>query len=204
MVADTKWILQARRSGLSTAMHAAHSNLTRSDTPDLYNRNALTAAGSRSLPGLGGEAVDVTTDWFWEGNVVDAIARFLAKDGWTIIGKADTHSKERGVDIHAMRNGQTLLVEAKGYPSKNYRDPRRADDVKPTNPTNQAQQWYSHALLKVMRLQTKYPEAAVALGFPDFPRYRTLFEQTCGALAKLGVAMLTVRVDGSVEAWRLL
>jgi hypothetical protein len=93
------------------------------------------------------DMMDVTSDWFWEGNVVEAIAELLVQDGWTIVAKADTHSKERGVDIHATRNGQTLLVEAKGYPAKTYRDPRRAGEIKPTNSTNQAQQWYSHALL---------------------------------------------------------
>jgi len=69
--------------------------------------------------------------------------------------------------------------------------------------TNQAQQWYSHALLKVMRLQTKHPEAIVALGLPDFPRYRPLFEETHGGLRKLGVAMLSVRENGEVVAWGL-
>ena len=59
--------------------------------------------------------MDVTADWYWEGNVVDAIARFLAQEGWTIVSKADTHSKERGVDIQASRDGKTLLLEAKGY-----------------------------------------------------------------------------------------
>jgi hypothetical protein len=115
--------------------------------------------------------MDVTANWFWEGNVVEAIARFLVDDGWTIVGKADTHSKERGRYPRRARQ-PALLVEAKGFLAKIYRDPRRAGEVKPTNPTNQAQQWYSHALLKVMRLQTKHPEAVVALGFPDFPRYR--------------------------------
>jgi|SRR5579859_4889628 len=150
-----------------------------------------------------GGRMDVTADWFWEGNVVETIARFLADDDWTIVAKADTHSKERGVDIYATRGRRTLLVEAKGYPAKTYRDPRRAGEVKPTNPTNQAQQWYAHALLKVMRLQTKHPDAVVALGFPDFPRYRALFEETRGGLIKLGVAMLTVRADKSVEMWGL-
>lgn len=150
-----------------------------------------------------GEAIDVTADWFWEGNVVEAIVRFLARSGWSVVGQADTHSKERGVDVHAIREDKTLLIEAKGYPSRSYRDPRRANDVKPTSPTNQAQLWYSHALLKVMRLQTKHPTAVVALAFPDFPRYRALFEETRSGLSKLGVAMLTVRVDGSVETWGL-
>ena len=92
--------------------------------------------------------MDVTADWYWEGNVVDAIARHLESDGWSVVTKADTHTKGRGVDIHAIKNGKVLLVEAKGYPSKNYRDPRRTAETKPTNPTSLAQQWYSHALLK--------------------------------------------------------
>ena len=145
----------------------------------------------------------VTTDWYWEGNVVDAIARSLEGQGWSIVAKADTHSKERGVDIQARKGDEALLVEAKGFPSRNYRDPRRAAEVKPTNPNNQAQQWYSHALLKVMLLQTKYPGAVVALGFPDFPRYRALFEETRGGLAKLGVALLLVKESGHVETWGL-
>jgi hypothetical protein len=58
-------------------------------------------------------------------------------------------------------------------------------------------------LLKVMRLQTKHPDAVVAVGFPDCPRYSALFEETRGGLERLGVAVLTVRSDGSVETWGL-
>jgi hypothetical protein len=145
--------------------------------------------------------MDITTDWFWEGNVVEAIARHLSNEGWAIVSKANTHTKERGVDIHAERHGKVLLVEAKGYPSTNYRDPGRAAEKKPTNPTNQAQQWYSHALLKVLRLQTRHPEAIVAFAFPDFPRYRALFEETRTGLKKLGAGLLMVNKNGDVESW---
>jgi hypothetical protein len=145
--------------------------------------------------------MDVTQDWFWEGNVVEAIARDLERDAWRIVSKANTRSKERGVDLHAERNGRSLLIEAKGYPSTTYRNPNRAGQSKPTNPSNQAQQWYSHALLKVMRLQTKYPDALVALGFPNFPRYRVLFEETRGGLHKLGAALLMVSENGQVKYW---
>ncbi len=99
--------------------------------------------------------MDVTTDWFWEGNVVNARAHSLSLKGWIIDSQADTHSKERGVDLRASSEGRILLVEAKGYPSTSYRDPSRADEKKPTNPTNQAQQWYSHALLKVLWLKRR-------------------------------------------------
>jgi hypothetical protein len=50
-----------------------------------------------------GGIMDVTAAWYWEGNVVEAIAGFLEHTGWVIVSKADTHSKERGVDIHAIR-----------------------------------------------------------------------------------------------------
>lgn len=84
--------------------------------------------------------MDVTADWFWEGNVVEAIARLLADEGWTNVGKADTHSKERGVDIQATRSGRTLLVEARGYPAKTYRDPavlgRSSPPTRLTKPSN--------------------------------------------------------------------
>lgn len=147
--------------------------------------------------------MDVTTDWYWEGNVATAISNFLVADGWHIVSAANTHTKEQGIDIHAVKGGSTLLVEAKGYPSVHYRDPARAAEHKVTNPTSQAQHWYSHALLKVMRLQSKHPEAIVAFGLPDFPRYRTLFAETRPGIAKIGAAMLFVSENGAVETWGL-
>jgi hypothetical protein len=147
--------------------------------------------------------VDVTTDWFWEGNVVDAVACALASRGWTIESRADCRSKERGPDLRASKAGRVLLVEAKGYPSTSYRDPRRADERKPTNPTNQAQQWYSHALLKVLRLQNAHPQAKIALALPDFPRYQTLFGETKLGLQKLGVAVLIVNASSQLQEWGL-
>ena len=151
----------------------------------------------------GVRTIDVTKDWFWEGNVVECLARYLSGDGWLIIYKANTHSKERGVDIRASKRNIDLLVEVKGYPSREYRDPRRAAEQKRTNPTNQAQQWYSHAVLKALRLQSKHPTAKVALAFPDFPRYQALFQETHVGLQKLGVAFMLVKETGNVQTWNL-
>ena len=145
--------------------------------------------------------MDVTSAWYWEGNVVNAVERDLVATGWVTLSKANTHSRERGVDLIVSRSDKLLLVEVKGYPSASYRDPRRSAELKPTNPTSQAQQWYSHALLKGMRLQTSFPEAGVALAFPDFPRYRTLYEQTCRGFQKLGLGMIFVAQNGSVQTF---
>ena len=134
----------------------------------------------------------VTDACYWEGNIVDAIATYLVREGWEIISKADTLSRARGVDIHAKRADRTLRTEVKGFPSGQYRDPKRAGELKRTNPNSQALQWYSHALLTAVRLRVKYPNDNVALGFPDFPRYIALFAETQQALGKLGITFMTV------------
>ena len=99
-----------------------------------------------------------------------------------------------------MRGSQEAMVEVKGYPSRTYRDPSRANQPKPTNPVSQAQQWYSHAMLKVMRLRSAHPAAIVMAAFPDFPRYRTLLKETEPALRAIGVAVLFVAETGQVES----
>ena len=149
------------------------------------------------------DTTDAASAWYWEGNVVDTIAQQLAAKGWRVVAKANTRSKERGVDLHVERDGRTLLIEAKGFPSTSYRDPRRAGEIKLTKPNQQAERWYSHALLKAMRLQAAYPNAIVALAFPDFPRYRDLFAETQDGFAKLGLAFLTVDKVGNMNAWGL-
>jgi hypothetical protein len=136
--------------------------------------------------------------WYWEGNVVDRLAEHLESEGWQIISRADTASKERGVDLQAERSGQTLLVEVKGYPSTSYRDPARAGQHKPTSPTLQAQHWFSHALLKGMRLQNSHPGAAVALAFPAFPRYRALALEVGTGLSKIDLQIILLSESGEV------
>jgi hypothetical protein len=59
---------------------------------------------------------DATADWFWEGNVTNAVANYLRGQGWAIISQADTSKRERGVDIHATRLKEELMIEVKGYP----------------------------------------------------------------------------------------
>ena len=114
--------------------------------------------------------MDVTTDWFREGNVVEAIARVSRAGRMDHPGQGRHALKRarRGYPGGPRRAGP-FWSRPRAIPSKTYRDPRRAGEVKPTNPTNQAQQWYSHALLKVMRLQTKDPRRAGRAGLSGLP-----------------------------------
>lgn len=144
---------------------------------------------------------DVTKEWFWEGNVSDTLAHYLVEQGWQILSQADTRSKERGVDVHARFGHREVMVEVKGYPSEMYRREGLSGQKKRTPSTLQAGHWYSHALLKVMRLQSAHPTTTVAMAFPDFPRYRSLFNETERGLRQLGVAVLFVSETGKVEAF---
>ncbi|MGI8527717.1 MAG: hypothetical protein ACR2K5_16405 [Pseudolabrys sp.] len=117
----------------------------------------------------------------------------MRDEGSHIDAVADTRSKQRGADIRAFRGQEELILEVKGYPSTLYRDPKRSAEQKRTNPTNQAQHWYSRALLKAVRLQNAYPNALVGVAFPHFPRYQRLFEDTQRTFQKLGIAVYFVK-----------
>lgn len=140
-------------------------------------------------------------DWFWEGNVQEKLASYLQRNGWNLVSVSNTASKEQGIDIHAVKMEKTLLIEVKGYPSKSYNDPKRSHERKKTSPTLQAGHWYSHAILKSMRMQTEYPEAQIVIGLPDFRRYRNLFEETKSSLDKLGFQVWGVDEEGKIENW---
>lgn len=134
---------------------------------------------------------DVPTDWFWEGHVQDVVLKHLLATGWHIDQLANTAARARGHDIAASRAGQHLIVEVKGYPSIGYRDPRRANEVKRTQPSLQAKHWFADALLKAVRMRSVLPpRTLIALAFPDFPRYRSLVADTEAVLSKLGISVL--------------
>ncbi len=67
-----------------------------------------------------------------------------------MISAANTRTKAPGVDVLACRDGRLLGAEVKGWPGKRYADPRRAAEIKPTQPSTQAGHWFSQALMKAM------------------------------------------------------
>jgi hypothetical protein len=155
---------------------------------------AAIAAGAR-IVGNG----DLPSDWFWEGHVQDVMVAYLRGEGWTITVESNTAIRAEGDDIAAVKDGRRLVVEVKGYPSTDYRDPKRAGEVKRTNPALQAKHWFADALLKMIRLRGKRPDVAVALVFPEARRYRALFNETFQPLRRLGIGVYFVSADGKVD-----
>jgi hypothetical protein len=138
-------------------------------------------------------------DWAWEGNVQAAVRKWLESQGWTIESEANSASREQGDDLRATKGGETLVVEVKGFPPTNYADPRRAGEVKRTRPAIQAKHWFAEALLRTVRVLGTRPQVAVAMAFPEHPRYLALVNETRTAVDRLGIAVLMVSESGRVS-----
>jgi Holliday junction resolvase-like predicted endonuclease len=138
-------------------------------------------------------------DWFWEGNVQAAVATHLAGEGWIIEASADTASRARGIDLLATKDGRTLAVEVKGYPSTTYARGAQQGMPKKTNPTNQAPKWFSQALVKAITSTDGEGGPEVAVAFPDHPRFRGLLARSEWALRRLTIGVYLVHEDGAVE-----
>lgn len=139
--------------------------------------------------------------WFWEGRVQDALAAHLAAEGWDVRETADTESKAPGIDLLATMAERWLAVEVKGYPNTTYDHGPKRGMPKPTQPTNQARQWFSHALLGMMLLRHRRPDAEIAICFPRFKTYESLLERTRLSFELLGFGVYLVGKDGSVDQW---
>lgn len=141
----------------------------------------------------------MASDWFWEGNVQAVLASHLESEGWIVRAAADTTSKQHGLDLLLERDGRTLAIEVKGYPSEKYGDPRRGHETKRTNPRNQCEKWFSQALFKAMRLRSSMVQAEIAVAFPDFARYQALLRETEDSIRRLGVGVYLVEESRDVS-----
>lgn len=141
----------------------------------------------------------VDRPWFWEGHVQQTLADALKGDGWTVTEVADTESKAPGIDLVATKDRRWLAVEVKGYPNTTYDHGPKRGQAKPTQPTNQARQWFSHALLGMMLLRDRRPDAEIAICFPAFKTYENLVARTQVAFGLLGFGVYFVHQDGRVD-----
>jgi Holliday junction resolvase-like predicted endonuclease len=123
----------------------------------------------------------------------------LAAEGWRILSVANTATKEHGIDVIASKEGQTVGVEVKGFPSRTYADPARSGESKRSSPTTQASHWYSQAVLAAMKLRGKEPAWRSVIALPDFPRYRDLHRQTRGSLEAAGIQVWWINEAGALD-----
>lgn len=145
------------------------------------------------------EPSDRLEEWHTEANIQASLVTALAADGWRILSVANTATKEHGIDVITSRDGQTVGIEVKGFPSRGYADPSRAGEVKRTSPSTQAGHWFAQALLAAMRLRGKEPTWRSVIVLPDFPRYRDLHAETSASLVAAQIEVWWVDRTGAVD-----
>ena len=128
--------------------------------------------------------------WFWEGNVQAQIVKHLAEQGYQIQSVADTASRERGKDIVARRDGKELWVSVKGYPKGTPR----------TNPSLQAGHWFKQAIFDILLYRGEDPSLLLAVGLPDYPRYRALAAKIDWFEPVANFIYIWVQEDGTVSS----
>jgi hypothetical protein len=138
-------------------------------------------------------------DWYTEAKIQSLVVSHLVSEGWSITSVADTATRARGIDVVARRGDQMIGVEVKGYPTRDYEDPARKGERKPSHPSAQAATYFAQAVLSAMRLRTSRPELLNVSAVPDFPRYRTLAEETRSSLIACGIDVWFVADDGSID-----
>lgn len=190
----------ARRHLSSLGFEVAGDIEPRTALPDVGT--GVAAPGVRAAPPPVRDVDELTAvkgEWHSEANVQAALVTALAGEGWRILSVANTATKERGVDVIAARDDETVGVEVKGFPSRGYADPARAGEVKRTQPSTQAGHLYSGAVVAAMRLRSKEPEWRSVIALPDFPRYRSLYAETAGSLTAAQIEVWWVDQAGAVD-----
>ncbi len=140
-------------------------------------------------------------EWFEETNVLRKIKGYLEKEGWNI-QKSNEDKTQKGEDIRASKNGKTLVMEVKGYPSDKYVKTTakyKAGENKPTKPELQARHWFAEALFQLEIRKSKEPNIKIALGLPLMKRYQNLLNEVEYVKEQLGITCYFTDENGKVS-----
>ncbi len=125
---------------------------------------------------------DHTIDWYYEGQISSKLAEHLQSKGFEILKDNSKNIRARGVDIIAVKDGITELIEVKGYPTDFYTKGEKKGLPKKTNPKLQAEHWFSEVLLSTIynyqKYQTNKQNLQLAIAFPLFDRYTDIIKNT--------------------------
>ncbi len=142
---------------------------------------------------------EISSDWFWEGNVVKSVIEALKeKENCEIISFCDTASRQKGIDIHAKIKETEIIIEAKGYPSDKYQRGEKKGQYKKTRPRTQAKHWLAQVLLTAIGRKIKFPGSKVFIVLPNFPFYVEQVKTIKDTINKIGISFLIVEETGKI------
>lgn len=126
-----------------------------------------------------------------EDDVVAAVAAYLRNEGWEI--ESTALATQHGDDIVATRDGERLVVEAKGEGSSKAHTKRFGSPF--TN--QQASVHIAVAVLRSMRVVSEGTSTA-AIALPAVDSHRREVDRVAPALSKMGIWVFWVARDGAV------
>jgi len=139
--------------------------------------------------------------WATEAMVVDGVERYLKRQGWRRISRADPNIREHGIDLVMERESVRLGLEAKGYPARLHADGPKAGQPK-TYPATQARSYMGDLLLTILLLLEKQPDYLLAIAVPDRTTFTVLLARLRKPLVSLGIGAYVVDVKGkATESW---
>jgi hypothetical protein len=128
-----------------------------------------------------------------ENDVVDAVAKHLKAEGWTVTKTCTT--EQRGIDLIAERGNEGLVLEAKGGTSSKEGTGRYGKGFS----TNQQRDHVANAVLTALKLHSSETKPQVAIAFPDTPSHRRHITAAADALKTLSIWAYVVHPDQRVE-----
>ena len=131
----SEFISHTARRHLAALGYEVAGDVEPHTSPPIYRASTASAAG-RSLDEASAAPAPIGEEWHTEANVQAFLVTALVSDRWRILSVANTATKEHGIDVIAARDGQTVGVEVKGFPSRGYADPTRSGEVKRTSPSS--------------------------------------------------------------------
>ncbi|MEL3960912.1 hypothetical protein MKZ01_06515 [Lysinibacillus endophyticus] len=133
-----------------------------------------------------------------ENQLLDAIENYFTKHGFTLISMAKNN--EKGIDMELLKNGVTLLIEAKGSIGNKYdTDP----SIKPFA-RSLVREYVRKQITKLMEREEKNGgnNTYFIAAWPETPLFRNEVNKKAKALAKLGYLHIwlqenmTVKIEG--------
>ena len=174
--------------------------LTNRTAPTTHRLGPVRRKEPSSSPPFRPTETQTPTDWYWEGHVQSLVVSHLARTGWSIRRVADTASSEHGHDIDAVKGGERVLIEVKGYPTSTYARGSRQGEVRAAGSLGaQARTYFSNALLSGCVMRAENSDSRVVIAFPAIETYATLARRVGPVLLSAGIELWIVDQEGEVQ-----
>jgi len=149
---------------------------------DLNMQNKDIITSTKSFQSLANQE-----NWYWEGNVQDAILKYLVNKEYKILSVSDTSARAQGIDIKAISsNRRETWISVKGYPNK--------------SEYSQARQWFAVALFDLIRYRTESSDVDLTIGLPDgFSTYLNLVPRVKWLKVNLPFKFFWVSENGEIR-----